>query len=218
MNSKLLIVGSGGHGNVIADVAEKLNKFKEISFLDDKFLISNSPKIINSKRLIGEISLENIRKFSSDFSHAFIGIGDNMLRIKWLQVITKMGFIVPTIIDPSAEVSKYAFLEKGSFINTKVVIQANVIIKSGCILNTASTVDHDSKIGEGVHISPGVNIGGNVNIGKSSWIGIGTNIINNINIGENVIVGAGSLVLKNIPKNVQAFGSPTNIIKKFNEN
>ena len=200
---------------MIADVAEKLNKFKEISFLDDKFLRSNSPKIINSKRLIGEISLDNIRKFSADFSHAFIGLGDNSLRIKWLKIINKMGFIVPTIIDPSAEVSKYAFLEKGSFINTNVVIQCNVKVKSGCILNTAATIDHDTNIGEGVHISPGVNIGGNVNIGKRSWIGIGSKIINNINIGENVIVGAGSLVLKNIPSNVQAYGSPTNIIKEI---
>ena len=213
MNSKLLIIGCGGHGSVISDVAEKLNIFKEISFLDDKFLRSNSSTIINSKRIIGEISIENIKKFSEEFSHAFIGMGDNIMRIKWLKIIKEMGFNVPTIIDPSAEVSKYAFLEKGSFINTNAVIQCNVIVKSGCILNTASTIDHDSYIAEGVHISPGVNIGGNVNIGKSSWIGIGSKIINNINIGENVIVGGGSLVLKNIPNNVQAFGSPIKIIK-----
>ena len=34
-------------------------------------------------------------------------------------------------------ISKYAFLEKGSFINTNVVIQCNVKVKSGCILNTS---------------------------------------------------------------------------------
>ena len=215
MNSKLLIIGCGGHGNVIADVAEKLNIFNEISFLDDKFLGSNSSKFINSKRVIGEISIENLRRFSAEFSHGFIGIGDNILRIKWLNIINEIGFNIPSIIDPSAEVSKYAFIEKGSFINANVVIQCNVLIKSGCIINTSSTIDHDSNIGEGVHISPGVNIGGNVNIGKTTWIGIGSKIINNVNIGENVLVGAGSLVLKNIPNNIQAFGSPTKIIKKI---
>lgn len=215
MKNKLLILGCGGHGKVIADVAEKCNQFEEISFLDKKFLSSNFSKDINSKKVIGDISKKNLEKFSTQFNHAFVGIGDNVFRNKWLKIINKIGFIVPTIIDPSAEVSKYAFLEKGSFINTNVVIQCNVKIKSGCILNTASTIDHDSNIEEGVHISPGVNIGGNVNIGKSTWIGIGSKIINNINIGENVIVGAGSLVLKNIPDNVKAFGSPTNIIKEI---
>ena len=104
MNSKLLILGYGGHGRVVADVAEKCNQFKEISFLDDKFLK------INSRKVLGEITLGNIEKFSSEFSHAFIGLGDNKLRIKWLKKIVKMGFIIPTIIDPSAEISKYAFL------------------------------------------------------------------------------------------------------------
>ncbi len=215
MNSKLLILGYGGHGSVVADVAEKAYQFKEISFLDDKFLKINSKKSINSRKVLGEISLGNIEKFSSEFSHAFIGIGDNKLRIKWLKKIIKMGFIIPTIIDPSAEISKYAFLEQGSFINTNVVIQCNVKVKSGCILNTASTIDHDSNLDEGVHISPGVNIGGNVNIGETSWIGLGSKVINNINIGKNVMVGAGSLVLKNIPNNVEVFGSPTKIIKKI---
>ena len=170
MDNKLLIIGCGGHGNVIADIAEKSNKFKEISFLDDKYSSTNPPKVINSKKLIGNISLENLEKLTSSFSHAFIGLGDNNLRIKWLDIINQIGFNIPTIIDPSAIISKYAVLETGSFINSNVVIQCNVIIKSGCILNTSSTVDHDSIIGEGVHISPGVNIGGNVNIGKTSWI------------------------------------------------
>lgn len=215
MDRKLLILGCGGHGNVVADIAEKSDKYKEISFLDDKFSKNNSPKFVNSRELIGKISLENIEKLTSNFSHAFIGLGDNKLRIKWLEILKKIGFNVPTIIDPSAIISKYAVLETGSFINSNVVIQSNVIVKSGCILNTSSTVDHDSIIEEGVHISPGVNIGGNVNIGKNTWIGLGSKIINNINIGKNVIVGAGSLVLKNIPNNVEAFGSPTKIIKEI---
>lgn len=213
MKNKLLIIGSGGHGRVVADVAEKLNKFEEISFLDNNFLNSNFSKAVNSKKVIGEISPENIEKFTSKFSYAFIGIGDNKLRIKWLKLINKMGYKIPTIIDPSAEISKYAILEKGSFINTNVVIQCNTKIEFGSILNTSCTIDHDSIIGEGTHISPGANIAGNVHIGKICWIGIGSQIIQNVQIGDNVTVGAGSLVLKDIPNNLKVFGSPINIIK-----
>ena len=214
MKNKLLIIGSGGHGRVVADVAEKSNNFKEISFLDNTFLNSNFSKSVNFKKVIGEISIRSIEKYSSEFSHAFVGIGDNKIRIKWLKILEMMNFQIPTIIDPTAEISKYAILDKGSFINTNVVIQCNAKIQFGSILNTSCTIDHDSIIGEGTHISPGVNVAGNVNIGKFCWIGIGSKIIQNIQIGDNVTVGGGSLVLKDVPKNLKVFGSPINVVKE----
>ena len=214
MKYKLLILGSGGHGKVVADVAEKSNLFQEISFLDNDFLTFNGRKLVNSKKVIGEISEQNIQKYSSEFTDAFVGIGDNRIRMKWLKIINKIGLNIPTIVDPSAEISKYASLEKGSFINTNVVIQCNTKIEFGSILNTSCTIDHDSIIGEGTHISPGVNVAGNVNIGKFCWIGIGSKIIQNIHIGDNVTVGGGSLVLKDVPKNMKVFGSPINVFKE----
>ena len=213
MKNKLLILGSGGHGRVIADIAERTKLFQRISFLDDSFLNSNSSKLLNSKRVIGEISKRSIQKYSSEFTHAFVGIGDNKIRINWLKILETMNIEIATIIDPSAEISKYAVLEKGSFINTNVVIQCNAKIQFGSILNTSCTIDHDSIIGEGTHISPGVNVAGNVNIGKFCWIGIGSKIIQNVQIGDNVTVGGGSLVLKDIPRNLKVYGSPINIVK-----
>ena len=214
MKNKLLILGSGGHGRVVADVAEKTKFFQEISFLDNNFLNNNFSKSVNSKKVIGEISKSSIKKYSSEFSHAFVGIGDNIMRINWFKILETMNFEIPTIIDPSAEISKYAVLERGAFINTKVVVQCNAKIKFGSILNTSCTIDHDSVIGEGTHISPGVNVAGNVNIGKFCWIGIGSQIIQNVQIGDNVTVGGGSLVLKDIPKNLKVFGSPINLVKE----
>ena len=213
MNKKLLILGSGGHGRVVADVAEKSKEFEEISFLDNNYLNSNSSKEFNNKKVIGDISLASLEKFSLNFSHAFVGIGDNKVRLKWLKEIRNFNFLIPIIIDPSAEISKFAEIDKGCFINTNVVIQCNTRIEFGSILNTSCTIDHGSVVGEGTHISPGVNIAGNVNIGKYCWIGIGSQIIQNVRIGNNVIVGGGSLVLKDIPDNIKAFGNPINYKK-----
>lgn len=33
--SKLLILGAGGHGKVVAEIATKMKKWNEIAFLDD---------------------------------------------------------------------------------------------------------------------------------------------------------------------------------------
>ena len=33
---KLIIIGAGGHGRVVADIAQKLNTYESIEFLDEK--------------------------------------------------------------------------------------------------------------------------------------------------------------------------------------
>lgn len=211
---KLLIIGCGGHGKVVAEAAEKTNIYENISFLDNKKDKLNQDQTTFTKNIIGEISKANINKFSEYYSHFFVGIGDNNIRFSLLKEIKRIGINIPNIIHPSAQISKYVQLGHGCFINTNAVIQCNSIINSGCIINTSSSIDHDSIIDEGTHISPGVTIAGNVKIGKRSWIGLGTKIIQNVEIGDNVIVGAGSLVLKNIPSNVEVFGSPATIKKE----
>ena len=35
MKNKLIIIGAGGHGRVVADVAMSLNRWEDIVFLDD---------------------------------------------------------------------------------------------------------------------------------------------------------------------------------------
>ena len=211
---KLLILGCGGHGNVAADAAEQTNEYEKISFLDDRIGKITASKTNFKEHIIGVISEKNIKKFAEEFTHTFVGIGDNKIRIKWLKKIKEFGMKIPNIIHPSAKVSKYIDIGDGCFINTNTVIQCNSKISSGCIINTSSSIDHESFIDEGSHISPGVNIAGNVKIGKRSWIGIGSKIIQNISIGDDVIVGAGSLVLENIPSNFEVYGSPAKIIRK----
>jgi hypothetical protein len=35
MKRNLLIIGAGGHGKVVADIAKRMNQWEEIAFLDD---------------------------------------------------------------------------------------------------------------------------------------------------------------------------------------
>lgn len=68
---RLLIVGAGGHGKVVAEVAESIG-YEEIAFLDD-----------NSPDAIGKIS--EIGRFKEQYSDAFVGIGNNKLRGELIQ-------------------------------------------------------------------------------------------------------------------------------------
>ena len=50
---RLIIIGAGGHGKVIADTATELNLYHEIAFLDDIFNCDHHKKKILIWQIIG---------------------------------------------------------------------------------------------------------------------------------------------------------------------
>jgi sugar O-acyltransferase (sialic acid O-acetyltransferase NeuD family) len=205
--SKLLILGAGGHGKVIADIALMSGRWKQIAFLDDR---EELEEVIGIP-VIGR--LNDYMSFIEEFQHAFVAIGNNKLRIEWIDRLSKAGFNTPAIIHPFSFVSKTSNIGEGTVVMVGAVINANTNIGRGCIINTSSSIDHDCTLEDGVHISPGAHIGGTVNIGKCAWVCIGSSVVNNITIGKNAIIAAGAVVTKNIPDNVMVAGVPA-IFKK----
>lgn len=205
--SRLLILGAGGHGKVVAETALANNKFQRISFLDDGKI---GEKVLGIEVIDGLSTMEKLR---GKFDSAFVALGDNKLRVEWLLKLKKIGFFLPIIKHPTSVISKSAVLKEGTCVFANAVINANAKIGFGCIINTSSVVEHDCKIEDGVHVSCNVSLGGTTCVGKHSLLGIGSTVINNISIGENVIIGAGAVVTKNIPPNCIAVGVPAKPIK-----
>ncbi|WP_234958792.1 acetyltransferase [Sporanaerobacter sp. PP17-6a] len=205
--SKIMILGAGGHGKVVAEIAKLMNKWDEIVFLDD----NKSLHEVNSYKVIGTLSDYLIYK--DRYQYAFVAIGDNKLRLKLIKNMMKNGISIPILRHPFTSISDNCKIGQGTVIMAGSIINTNSIIGKGCIINTSSSIDHDCILEDGVHVSPGVHIGGTVHIGKFSWICIGSSIINNITVGNNVVVASGSTVTKNVPDNVMIAGVPA-LIKK----
>jgi sugar O-acyltransferase (sialic acid O-acetyltransferase NeuD family) len=207
--ANLLILGAGGHGKVIADIALLMNKWENIAFLDDTK--QNNP--IGNMPIIGK--LEDYALHKKEYQYAFVAIGNNRLRFEWFERLSNEGFIIPTLIHPFSAVSKFSKIGEGTVIMGGVVINPNAQIGRACIINTSSSIDHDCLLADGVHISPGVHIGGTVNIGENTWVCLGSSIINNVNIGINAIIAAGAAVINSVPDNVMVAGVPAIIKKKL---
>lgn len=205
--SKLLIVGAGGHGQVLAETASEVGNWSNIAFLDDRFPLEP----VLSYSVVGRISEAYF--LEKEYSHIIVAIGNNHRRMQLLKEMKNLKYEIPIIIHPTAFISKYAALGKGTVILAKAVVNVSSTIGQGCIINTAATVDHDCKIADGVHISPGVNLAGHVSIGKNSWIGIGAVVIEQVSIGSDVIIGAGSVVIKNTDDSVTLVGVPARVIE-----
>lgn len=201
MKTKLLIIGAGGHGKVIADIALRMNKWEYIAFLDDGEHVKNLMGI----EIIGKST--DISRYIKDYD-IFVGIGNNAIRENIQEQLESKGASIPVLIHPDAVIGAQVSMESGTVVMAGTVINCCTQIGKGCIINTASTVDHDNIIEDYVHISPGTHLAGTIKIGKGTWLGIGTVVINNINITGNCKIGAGTVVTKDISESGTYVGVP----------
>ena len=141
---RLIILGAGGYGRTVADVAGQTGQFDEISFLDDN---SAAPDVIGKCA-----EYECFRDAQTAFYPAF---GNNEDRLKWLYRLQEAGCAVPTIIHPTAYVSPTAQVEPGVVILPHAIVNTGCVVKSGCIVNCGAIVDHGCVLEEGVHICLG---------------------------------------------------------------
>jgi sugar O-acyltransferase (sialic acid O-acetyltransferase NeuD family) len=201
MKNKLLIIGAGGHGKVVADIALKMNKWKSISFLDDNEDNTTSMGI----KVIGTTS--GLSKYINEYD-ILVGVGNNAARQKLHENLENLGASIPVLIHPNAVVGSEVEIGAGTVLMAGVVINCCTRIGKGCIINTGSTVDHDNCIEDFVHISPGVHLAGTVKVGQGSWLGIGSLVSNNINITSKCKIGAGGVVIEDITESGTYVGIP----------
>ena len=141
MTKSLLIVGAGGHGKVVKEIAEALG-YTNIAFLDD-----------NSSEAIGKIA--DSKAYVNQFQEAFVGIGNNKFRGELLARLEQEGFKLPVLIHPTAYVSKSAVIGKGTLVEPMAIVNANSKIGTGCIISVGSIVDHDAVLEDCVHVNAG---------------------------------------------------------------
>ncbi len=195
---KLAIIGAGGHGKVLKEIAQ-LNGFLNIFFFDDYKVVDNDNFFGNTNKLI-----EN----HNEYEFFFVAIGNNLKRKEKIQLLLQKKLNVINLIHPSAVISESAKLQKGIAIMANATINANTKINLGSIINTSAIIDHDCEIGSYVHICPGVKLAGNVKVGDLTWIGIGSTVIENIIIENEVTVGAGGVVINNLKRKLKVKGIP----------
>ncbi len=205
--SKLLIIGAGGHGRVVADCAAATMQYSEIAFLDDSYPERDANLVWP---IIDKSSSWKCYKDKYDFA---LAIGNNQARLALFNALNEANARLPNIIHPHAVVSSHVKLGVGNVIFANSVINPSVVIKNVCIVNTGASVDHDCSLENAVHISPGANLSGTVSVGECSWFGVGSCSVQSINIAPNTQIGAGAAVTKDTLANGLYVGVPAKRIK-----
>jgi len=206
--TKLYIIGAGGHGKVVAEIAE-LNGYSNLAFIDKDW-----PNKKNCEHWKIESSFKNFQSHSLDTFEYIVAIGDNQKRMIIIKEMEGSNGKLITLIHPSALVSKYSSIGPGTVVMASATINPFCNIGPGCIVNTNALIDHDCMLDSGVHISPGAHLAGQVSVSFNTWIGLGASVIQDCKIGNNVIIGAGSTVINNVSDNTKVVGSPARELKE----
>lgn len=168
---KLLILGAGGFGQSIAEVAELLGKWKSISFVDDRW---PEQQWLGCYPIVSNI--QNLSLIKHQDFEAIIAVGNNQIRQKWQQLLLDLSIPITTIIHPQTVIAPSAKIGQGVSIMAGCVIGTNTIIQDGVILNIGTLLDHDVIIEAFSHLSVGVKVAGGQIIPLSSFLEIGTSI------------------------------------------
>ncbi len=202
MARSLLVIRAGGHGRVVADVAELLG-YADIRFLDDAWPAKTST-------LDWPVVGRDLPDPHPDLD-VFVGNGVNAERLAEVRALLARGFGLPSLIHPKAYVSSRARIGAGSLVAAMAVVGVGATLGQALIVNTGATVDHDCVLGDGIHVSPGAHLAGTVHVGDESWIGIGAVVREGIRIGAHVMVGAGAVVVSDIKDGVKVMGNPARV-------
>lgn len=144
----LLIIGYGGHGRVVEEVALATGNYYNISFLDDA-----------REEALGKC--KDYKNFIKEFDEVFIALGNNELRKNWSKKLGSEKISIPILVHPSAYVSPSAEIKEGTIVCPGAVINTNVKIGKDCIISIGALIDHDSIIEDYCHVNSGVIVSAN---------------------------------------------------------
>lgn len=195
LETKLILLGAGGHAKSCIDVIESTKKYTIIGLIN---------KHINNKKVIGYPIVgddSDLSKFLNNCKNAFIGFGQiksSRKRAGMYRKLKAIGYNIPKIISPYAYVSKHSKIGEGSIIMHGAIVNADSRIGKNSIINSNTLIEHDTTIGDHCHISTNTVINGEVEIGDNSFVGSNTVLKQQISIGSNCVIDAGMYVKKNI--------------------
>ena len=199
---RLVILGSGGHAKVIAEIFEECSSFEIAGFTT----LSPTETLFHYPCLGNDSQLPQL--FASGITHAFPAIGSNRIRHRTLAELRRIGFSLPNAVSRHAVLSPRTKLGAAIAIMPGAVVNTCSTIEDGAILNTSSSIDHDNHIGSCAHIAPGCHLAGNVTVGEGAFVAAGSAAIPGVTIGPWATVGAGGVVIRDITAGVTVVGVP----------
>ena len=192
---RLIVIGAGGHAHACIDVIEQCGIYQIVGLV-------GMPEEMNAEHLGYAVIAadDDMPTLAKTYGYAFIAVGHILspaIRTRLYLRTTELGFKMPTIVAPTAYVSRHATIGAGTIVMHGAIVNAGARIGNNCIINTRAVVEHDATVADYCHISTGVILNGDVKVGTGSFVGSGSVVKEGVSIGLECIIGMGLTVRHN---------------------
>jgi sugar O-acyltransferase (sialic acid O-acetyltransferase NeuD family) len=196
------LIGAGGHAKVVLDAL--LAGGTALSTIR----VRDGRAEMQGRDLLGA-SIET-PELDADLSgqDVHVAIGAIVARAALLEQALVLGAHAPTLVHPSAQVSRFTTVGGGTFVAALAIIGPSARVGRGVIVNHGAVVDHDCVIGDHCHIAPNASLGGGVKLGARVLIGAGAVVLPGVSIGDDAVIGAGAVVTRDAPDYAAWVGIP----------
>lgn len=206
----LIIVGAGGMGRTIYDMARENADFEKVyiikGFIDDNVHsldgFDNYPPII-----------DRIANYEVQPDDLFVcSIGGNS-RKACMESVIKRGGEFFTMIHPTSRIGTNVHIGKGCYVGAFTTIAADAFVDDYNFIQSHTIIGHDVHIGKWNRIDSYVLCVGGIKIGEGCMIHTNAVINHNVEIGDRARVGACSFVINNVEPETTVFGNPARRLK-----
>lgn len=202
INTKLLIMGCGGHARSIADVALSCG-FQTLIFVDS-----------NAKPQEQWCGFDILSTVGEGPWQCLLGAGDSYNREQQWHEAAERNWFMLTLFSLNATRGIGSQVGEGSVVLHHAHLGPLSCIGKGSIVNTAAIIEHDCRVGDFCHIAVNATLAGQVVLGHHVMIGAGAVVKQDVCISDNVIIGAGATVIHNIQEPGVYVGTPARLLKQ----
>lgn len=206
---KIVIVGAGGQGLIVADILLAARAAgapgEPAAFVDDD--PSRAGTSVLGIPVLGPLGVLG----GTAHDAVIVAIGDNRRRREVSAALAAAGERFGIARHPFSSVAPDVTLPPGAMVSAGAVVSPRATLGEGVLLNTNACVDHDTAVGAYAHVSPGATVGARCVIGVETLVGLGACVLSGVRIGAGTVVGAGAVVVRDLQDGVVAYGNPARV-------
>lgn len=197
----VVVVGSGGHGRELVDVARAAG-------YDVVGVVSADPPEPNLLERLGVTWLGGDDHLDGPGVPHVLGLGYPDVRARVDAALMARGLQAATLVHPHSSIGSDVHLGDGVVVAAGVRITTNVVLGRHTHIGVGSVISHDCRLGDHVTLAPGVSMSGDVRVGDRVFIGVGAVVVPGCAIGDDAVIAAGAVVVSDVPAGVTAKGVP----------
>jgi len=197
---RLLILGAGGHGRAVADLAAACG-FTLAGFTD---------RTAGGRDVVGTDDELPALAARLGIDAGVVGVGSTAIgrRPAIFERLGAARLDTPALLHPRATASPGTRLGPGSVVFAGSVVGVDVEIGVNVVLYSGAVVEHECRVGDHAWLSPGVVLSGGVTIEPGAFLGAGAVVVPGITIGRGAVVAAGAVVVSDVAPGATVLGVP----------